>query len=149
MKRSSKTEPRAERIKKSVLEHLAESGNVSYACKRAGVSRETFYTWKAEDGVFAEDANTATEYGKSFVNDLAHTQLILNIQKGDMQAVRFQLISCHPDYKPRRPGPAEDLKPVTDIKITVVDPSKVAEAKAEIQKQREKDGAEGAEGAGD
>ena len=119
-------------MRQKVLEYLAESGNISYSCKRAGVSRETFYKWKEAHRVFAYDAEAAIEYGKSFVNDLAHTHLMLNIQKGDMQAVRFQLASCHPDYKPRRPGPVEDLKPVTGIEIKMLDPAKVAEAKAEI-----------------
>jgi hypothetical protein len=141
-RKSSDRTLRKDARQKKLLEHLAEYGNISYSCKRTGISRETYYEWR-EDRVFAFEADTAIEAGKSFVNDLAQTSLVQNIQKGDMQAVRFQLVSCHPDYKPRRPGPAEDLKPVTDIKITVVDPSKVAEAKAEIQKQREKGGAEG------
>jgi hypothetical protein len=107
-------------VREKVLEYLAESGNISYACKRAGISRETFYKWR-EERPFAYDATLAIEHGKSFVNDLAHTQLIHNIQQGNMQAVRFQLERCHPDYKPRRPlepymdNAAEN--PVTEINI--------------------------------
>ena len=111
---------------KKLLEHLAEYGNVSYSCKRTGISRETYYQWR-EDRPFAFEADIAIDAGKSFVNDLAQTSLVQNIQKGDMQAVRFQLISCHPDYKPRRPGPAEDLEPVTAIEIRMVDREKMGE----------------------
>lgn len=118
---------RTVQMQRKVLEHLTQSGNVSYACKRAGVSRETYYAWKREDKMFDQDAKLAFDYGKSFVNDLAHTQLIANIQKGDMQAVRFQLISCHDDYKPRRalpPQEPEDEKPIpiTSIIITTAKP---------------------------
>ena len=113
------TEPRIQKLKQKLLQNLTESGNISYACKRTGISRETYYKWK-EDPLFAFDAEAAVEYGKSFVNDLAHTQLIRNIQEGNMQAVRFQLASCHPDYQPRkaREPDAQRLVPVTVIKIS-------------------------------
>jgi len=73
--RSSVAKPRTDSAKRKVLEHLAESGNISYACKRAGISRETYYKWR-ESSVFARQAEIAIEHGKCFVNDLAHTQLI-------------------------------------------------------------------------
>ena len=116
----SATASRTAAVQKKVLEHLAESGNISYSCKRSGISRETFYDWKNTNRVFARDADAAIDYGKSFVNDLAHTQLIHNIQQGNMQAVRFQLASCHPDYQSRRPRiPDEEIPiPVATIEIT-------------------------------
>lgn len=117
-KNSSRTASRTRGTQQKVLEYLTESGNVSYSCKRVGISRETFYKWK-ENRVFAFNAEAAIEYGKSFVNDLAHTQLIFNIQKGDMQAVRFHLASCHPDYQPKRPRILDDeiSIPVATIEI--------------------------------
>jgi hypothetical protein len=107
-------------MQRKVLEHLAESGNVSYSCKKAGISRETYYAWKKDDKMFAHDAELSMEYGKSSVNDLAHSQLIRNIQDGNMQAVRFQLVSCHEDYQPRRArAPKEERPiPITTIHIT-------------------------------
>lgn len=110
-------------MQKKVLEHLAEYGNISYSCKRAGISRETYYKWR-ENRVFAYNADIAIDLGKSFVNDLAQTHLVQNIQQGDMQAVRFQLVSCHPDYQPKRPRmPDEDIPmPVTTIAITPAPP---------------------------
>ena len=107
-------------MQKKVLEHLTESGNISYSCKRAGISRETFYDWKDKNRVFARAADVAIDYGKSFVNDLAHTQLIMNIQRGDMRAVVFQLASCHPDYQPRRARMPDEDRPVTVTKINII-----------------------------
>ena len=118
MKKESATVLRTVRTKQKLLEYLTESGNVSYSCKRAGISRETYYEWKDGDSAFAHEAESAVDYGKSFVNDLAHTQLILNIQKGDMQAVRFQLVNCHPDYRPKLPERIEKKEdPITQVQI--------------------------------
>lgn len=117
-RKSSDPALRTAAMQKKVLEHLTESGNISYSCKRTGISRETYYQWR-EDAAFAHNADIAIGYGKGYVNDLAHTYLIQNIQKGDMQAVRFQLASCHPDYQPKRARvPDEDiLVPITRIRI--------------------------------
>lgn len=109
------------RLQEKVLEHLRESGNVSYACKRTGVGRQTFYDWKDNNGAFELEAEAAIAFGKEFVNDLAHTKLIQNINEGDFRAVKFQLVSRHPDYQPKRPrDPYRDEvinSPVTEIQI--------------------------------
>jgi hypothetical protein len=132
-RKSSDPKERSKRFKEKLLQYLKDSGNVSYACKRAGISRETYYKWR-KSKVFAEEADVAIDYGKGFVNDLAHTQLIQNIQQGNMGAVKFQLISCHPDYQPRKPWPREPkelLPPVTEIHIHEIDTEKVRIEQAE------------------
>ncbi len=49
-------------IKKAVLEKLIEShGNVSEACKAAGIARSTFYLWKSEDEQFAQEVDEIIE----------------------------------------------------------------------------------------
>ena len=133
--KSSDRKERSQKARTKVLEHLRDSGNISYSCKRAGVSRETYYLWRQEE-VFALEADAAIAFGKDFVNDLAHTQLIQNIQQGNMGAVKFQLASCHPDYQPRKPWPREPkdlLPPVTEIHIHEIDPAKVRIERAEIR----------------
>jgi hypothetical protein len=119
-RKSSDPKARSQRFKIKLLEYLKDSGNISYACKRAGVSRETYYKWRRSK-VFAEEADLAIDLGKEFVNDLAHTQLIQNIQQGHMGAVKFQLASCHIDYQARKPWPRElpdkEPLPVTQIHI--------------------------------
>jgi hypothetical protein len=135
-RKSSDPKERSKRFKEKLLQYLKDSGNISYACKRAGVSRETYYQWR-RSRLFAEEADTAISYGKEFVNDLAHTQLIQNIQQGDMGAVKFQLASCHPDYQPRKPWPRElpELRPaVAEIVISTAEPDKI---RVEQAKKRE------------
>ena len=101
-KKLSSIEIRAKRQQEKLLEALAESGNVSFACKRAGVSRDTYYRWKKDDDEFADKSILSIGSGKEFVNDLAHSQLIRNIQNGDMGAIKFQLGNCHDDYLPKK-----------------------------------------------
>lgn len=48
--------------KNTVLEKLIESkGNISEACKAAGIARRTFYIWKDDDPEFAEHVDEITE----------------------------------------------------------------------------------------
>ncbi len=104
-KKLSSIDVRIRRQQEKLLEALAESGNVSFACKRAGISRDTYYRWRKEDEDFTDKAVLAIASGKEFVNDLAHSQLIRNIQNGDMGAIKFQLSNCHEDYHPKRATP--------------------------------------------
>jgi hypothetical protein len=116
-KHQTALEKRIDSQKEKVIEFLAESGNISFACKRGGISRETYYRWK-DDVVFAEKADVAIQLGKTFVNDLAHTQLIRKIQEGDMQAIRFHLVNCHDDYRPKLPERIEKKEePISYVQI--------------------------------
>ena len=116
-KDTSAIEERILNEKEKILEYLTESGNISFACKKTGIVRKTFYRWKEGDRVFSERADSAISSGQTFVNDLAHTQLIRRIQEGDMQAIRFHLVSCHPDYRPKLPERAEKVIPISAIEI--------------------------------
>lgn len=132
-RKSSTQKDRTQKTRAKVLEYLQDSGNISYACKRAGISREAYYLWRQEE-VFALEADAAIALGKDFVNDLAHTQLIQNIQHGRMDAVKFQLASCHPDYQPRKPWPREPkdtVAPITEIHIHEVSSDEVRRLQAE------------------
>ena len=107
---------KTESNKIKILEYLTESGNISFSCKRAGISRETYYRWLDEDRPFSAKAFEAIDSGKTFINDLAHSHLVKNIQNGDMQAIRFQLSNCHPDYRPKMPM-RDGIEPVNRIEL--------------------------------
>lgn len=116
-KKTSNTALRIQKQQDKILEHLRESGNVSYACKRAGISRETYYRWRDEES-FAVTADAAVAEGKAFVNDLAHTKLMQSIQEGYFPAVKFQLSNCHDDYHPKKttsPYRIEEMTPPITI----------------------------------
>jgi len=116
-KKTSSTAVRIQKQQAKILEYLAESGNVSYACKRVGISRETYYRWRDEES-FAVASDTAIRDGKEFVNDLAHTKLMQSIQEGYFPAVKFQLSNCHDDYHPKKttsPYRIEEMTPPITI----------------------------------
>lgn len=123
-KRESRIQARIQKQQDKVLEHLQESGNVSFACKRAGLSRETYYRWVKEDEDFAVASDAAVVDGKAFVNDLAHTKLMQSIQEGYFPAVKFQLMNCHDDYHPKKttsPYRIEEMTPpITIASIPVI-----------------------------
>jgi len=116
-KNTSSTAMRIQKQQAKILECLAESGNVSYACKRVGISRETYYRWRDVDE-FAVASDEAIRDGKEFVNDLAHTKLMQSIQEGYFPAVKFQLVNCHDDYHPKKttsPYRIEEMTPPITI----------------------------------
>jgi len=101
-----------------VLQSLRESGNVSFVCKKAGLSRETYYRWVKEDEDFSLQADKAIANGKSYVNDLAHNQLMRSISEGYFPAIKFQLSNCHDDYHPKKttsPYRLEEMTPPITI----------------------------------
>lgn len=116
-KKTSNITQRIQKQQDKILEYLAESGNVSYACKRVGISRETYYRWRDEES-FTVASDAAVVDGKAFVNDLAHTKLMQSIQEGYFPAVKFQLMNCHDDYHPKKttsPYRIEEMTPPITI----------------------------------
>ena len=101
-KRESRIQARIQKQQAKVLEYLRESGNVSFACKKAGLSRETYYRWVKGNEDFAILADQAICDGKSYLNDLAHNQLMRSISEGYFPAIKFQLSNCHEDYHPKK-----------------------------------------------
>ncbi len=96
-KEQSIRERRTEEQKK-LLAALETYPVVQVACKRAGVSRGTFYRWRDEDADFAADVRTAMEEGKEFINDMSEAQLIELIKEKNFPPVRYWLSHHHPAY---------------------------------------------------
>lgn len=87
--------------KEKMLESLKEcSGIVTYACEKAGFSRQTFYRWCKEDPEFKARADDISE----LQIDVAEASLLKKIQKGDTAAIIFYLKTKGKDrgYSERR-----------------------------------------------
>ena len=61
-------------LKPRFLEALREIGVISPACKKAGISKTTFYRWVAEDGDFG-----AAVFGAMYDAIEKHRDLLLQI----------------------------------------------------------------------
>jgi hypothetical protein len=87
--------------KQIFLEQLKKTPIVQIACEKLGVSRSSFYRWRAEDAAFAKQADEATLEGHLLVNDLAESQLIGAVRDRNLQAIMYWLKHHHKDYRNR------------------------------------------------
>ena len=92
---------KSEQTKQLFLEQLKKTPIVQIACEKLGVSRASFYRWRAEDAAFAKQANEATLEGHLLVNDLAESQLIGAVKDRNLQAIMYWLKHHHKDYRNR------------------------------------------------
>lgn len=80
-----------EQGKKAVLEQLLKTPIVEVACSKAGIGKTSFYDWKNSDPEFAKAVNEAMKVGIDFISDIAESQLVNLIKKGNFSAVAYWL----------------------------------------------------------
>lgn len=74
--------------KKEFLEALRKTmGNVSKACEKVGVSRQTFYNWKENDPEFLDGCLNV----KASAIDMTESALLKQITEGNTTAIIFYL----------------------------------------------------------
>jgi hypothetical protein len=79
------------RNKAKVIAALSEMPIIEAACKKADVSRATFYRWRKDDPEFEQNVDKAIQEGDDHVNGLAESMLINRIKEGHMPALRYWL----------------------------------------------------------
>lgn len=106
--KKNKTEKRLETLavktkeqKRAFLEQLPKYPIVQVACEKSGVGRSTYYAWRKGDKEFAKEADEAIASGTFFINDMAESKLIQNIQSGNNTAIIFWLKNHHGQYSER------------------------------------------------
>jgi len=85
--------------KRRVIKELVLVPIIQLACKRAGVSRATYYRWLKEDPKFSLECDEALEKGIQSINDLAESKLIHRVNEGDMRAISFWLANNKENYR--------------------------------------------------
>lgn len=96
-----KSEDDIRQDKELMLASLKDSsGIVTYACEKAGFSRQTYYRWCKEDPEFKARADDIGE----LQIDVAEASLLKKIQNGDTAAIIFYLKTKGKDrgYSERR-----------------------------------------------
>ena len=113
------------------LEQIKSIPNVSLACEKIGLSRNTVYRWCKEDLKFKERLDEAIITGTESVNDLAESKLIGHINSGNLRAIQYWLDNNKKNYARPRPKDfwesVQGDNRVTEIKITVAKPKKKIE----------------------
>jgi hypothetical protein len=120
--------------KKQFIDVLASEqtrGIIREACRQVGISRQTYYDWKADDEEFAKAAEVAMDEQ----GDIVESRLLDLIEAGDTSATIFY---CKTKLKNRgytervvekkKPEPEPEPKPkveaITDIDIAEMFPAK-------------------------
>lgn len=106
------------RGKKRLLESLEKNlGVVTRACKDVGISRRTFYTWRATDPEFA----AAVEELQEVCLDFAEAQLLKQIKEQNTTATIFYLKT-----KGKKRGYVErieqDISGLERVNVTIENP---------------------------
>jgi hypothetical protein len=99
------------------IEQLERVPNVSLACEKVGIARNTVYRWCIEDPDFKARMDVALESGVHSVNDLAESKLISHINNGNLRAIQYWLDNNKKNYIKPREKVQPPLIPVTKIEI--------------------------------
>lgn len=86
------------KLKDAIIKELKEMPIIQFACKKAGVSRASYYRWMKEDPQFAKETNTAVAEGEALITDMSESQLISLIRDRNFPALQLWLKSHHPKY---------------------------------------------------
>lgn len=125
-------------IERPFLEQLEKVPNISLACEKLGVSRNTVYRWCTEDPEFKKRIDEALVNGIESVNDLAESKLIANINGGSMRAIQHWLDNNKKSYIRPRPKNFWDIVDgpdhIAEIVISPVDPERTRKAQAKKRK---------------
>ncbi|MDP3697861.1 MAG: phBC6A51 family helix-turn-helix protein [Candidatus Taylorbacteria bacterium] len=107
---------RQENDKQALIDALKEMPIARVACKRAGVSRATYYRWRNEDKNFLQQCYEAISIGIEAINEMSDSQLISLIGEKSLQAIKWWQQHNHERYGAKvRQNPAsialENLDP--------------------------------------
>jgi hypothetical protein len=95
--------------KSKLLQVLSETPLVSLACKKTGISRATFYRWYKDDKPFRDGVLQILDIGRKNINDMAESMMFKEMQKGNMNAIRFWLQHNDSRYRPVRTSYVEPI----------------------------------------
>jgi hypothetical protein len=88
---------------KKLLEYLDTIPNISTACEKANISRNTFYRWMKEYPEFKAVFEEAYLKGLESMSDLAESKLFSKINQSDFKAIKYYLDNNNPRYRKPRP----------------------------------------------
>lgn len=128
------------KIDKLFLEELRKIPNISFACEKVGLSRQTIYRWRTEDPKFSKAIENAISSGINHVNDLAKSKLITSIQNGEFKPIKYWLDNNDPMfYSPKFVAERKEKEINKEVeKVSILQLLKVIEIAREAKKNGEK-----------
>lgn len=87
--------------KELIVETLRDTGNIEAACRKVGISRNTYYVWTRSDDRFRKESEEALVVGTETVCDTLESRLVARANSGDLGALKYFLGNKHPHYSIR------------------------------------------------
>ncbi len=81
-----------------VIDNLKHLPIIEVACNKAGIARATYYRWRKSDSTFTKLTDDAISTGVNYINDLAESKLLSEINGGNLTAVLYWLNHRHAAY---------------------------------------------------
>lgn len=103
------------KVKKEILDFLADSPYVNLACKKVGISRATYYRWRVKDKKFRGEVEIAIGNGRDTFREIAESMLLKKVKEGNLDAIKYALQHNDKRYEPIKPMPPKfDIDDMTD-----------------------------------
>jgi predicted DNA-binding protein (UPF0251 family) len=98
MSRRKTIEVRQDRLKTAFLEQLKRTPTIETTCQKVGVGRATVYRWIQSNKRFAKQVEDALTEGRTFMSDVAESQLFSLIGEKKIEAIRLYLSTHNSRY---------------------------------------------------
>lgn len=98
MSRHKTIEVRQDRLKTAFLEQLKRTPTIETACQKVGVGRATVYRWINSNKHFKRKVEEALTEGRTFMSDVAESQLFSLIGEKKIEAIRLYLSTHNARY---------------------------------------------------
>lgn len=82
-----------------LISELEKAPIIEIACKKIGITRQTFYRWIEKDFELKSKVDDAIQRGSELINDMAESTLIQNIKDNELTAVIFWLKNRHEKFR--------------------------------------------------
>ncbi len=98
MSRRKTIEVRQDKLKTVFLEQLKRTPTIETACQKVGIGRATVYRWVNSNKQFKKKVEEALTEGRTFMSDVAESQLFSLIGDKKIEAIRLYLSTHNPRY---------------------------------------------------
>ena len=98
MSRRKTIEVRQDKLKTVFLEQLKRTPTIETACQKVGIGRATVYRWVNGNKQFKKKVEEALTEGRTFMSDVAESQLFSLIGDKKIEAIRLYLSTHNPRY---------------------------------------------------
>lgn len=126
---------RSKAKERQFIEQLEKIPNISLACEKVGLSRNTVYRWQNEDPDFKARIDGALASGTDSVCDLAESKLVGLINGSNLNAIKYWLDNHKKNYaRPRPKDFFESLGNENQITQIIISPAPTRE---KIEQERQ------------